>query len=81
MTGGDGGHDLSSHTLTREGVQLLGRLQGIREGKAVFAADLGTTLAWGDEQARMVLVSAAEPSLESSNEFFNRLAYSRNRFR
>jgi putative flavoprotein involved in K+ transport len=27
LTGGHGGHDLSAHTLARQGVQLLGRLQ------------------------------------------------------
>jgi putative flavoprotein involved in K+ transport len=52
LTGGDGGHDISGHTLAREGVKLLGRLQDIRDGKAVFATDLAANLAWGDEQAR-----------------------------
>jgi putative flavoprotein involved in K+ transport len=55
LTGGDGGHDISAHTLTREGVLLLGRLQGIRDGKAIFADDLAATIAWGDERARTVL--------------------------
>jgi putative flavoprotein involved in K+ transport len=52
LTGGDGGHDISDHTLAREGVRLLGRLQDVRDGRAVFAADLAANLAWGDEQAR-----------------------------
>jgi putative flavoprotein involved in K+ transport len=52
LTGGDGGHDISGHTLAREGVRLLGRLQGVRDGKVVFAADLAANLTWGDEQAR-----------------------------
>ena len=52
LTGGDGGHDISDHTLAREGVRLLGRLQDVRDGSAVFAADLAANLAWGDEQAR-----------------------------
>ena len=55
LTGGDGGHDISAHTLAREGVRLLGRLQGIRDGKAFFADDLAATVAWGDERARTVL--------------------------
>jgi putative flavoprotein involved in K+ transport len=55
LTGGDGGHDISAHTLTWEGVLLLGRLQGIRDGKAIFADDLAATIAWGDERARQVL--------------------------
>jgi putative flavoprotein involved in K+ transport len=52
LTGGDGGHDISGHTLAREGVKLLGRLQDVRDGKAVFAADLAANLSWGDQQAR-----------------------------
>jgi putative flavoprotein involved in K+ transport len=52
LTGGDGGHDLSAHTLAREGVQLLGRLQDVRAGTAVLSGDLAANLAWGDEQAR-----------------------------
>ena len=55
LTGGNGGHDINAHTLAREGVRLLGRLRGIREGKAIFASDLASTLAWGDEQARTFL--------------------------
>jgi putative flavoprotein involved in K+ transport len=52
LTGSDGGHDISGHTLARQGVTLLGRLQDIRDGRAFFAADLAANLAWGDEQAR-----------------------------
>ena len=55
LTGGNGGHDINAHTLAREGGRLLGRLQGIRDEKAIVAADLATTLAWGDEQARKFL--------------------------
>ena len=47
LTGGDGGHDINGHTLAREGVVLLGRLQGIRDGRAVFAPDLAENLAMG----------------------------------
>jgi putative flavoprotein involved in K+ transport len=55
LTGGDGGHDISAHTLNREGVRLFGRLRSIRDGKAFFADDLDATIAWGDERARTVL--------------------------
>ena len=55
LTGSDGGHDINGHTLAREGVMLLGRLQDIRDGKAFFAADLAANLAWGDQQARIWL--------------------------
>jgi putative flavoprotein involved in K+ transport len=52
LTGSDGGHDISGHTLVRQGVTLLGRLQDVCGGRAVFAADLAANLAWSDEQAR-----------------------------
>ena len=55
LTGAGGGHDLTLSTLAREGVVLLGRLQGIRDGKAIFAPDLAARLDWGDRQARWYL--------------------------
>lgn len=51
LTGVDGGHDLSPHSLARVGVALLGRLRGISDGKASFADDLAANVASGDEQA------------------------------
>jgi putative flavoprotein involved in K+ transport len=72
LTGGDGGHDISGHTLAREGVRLLGRLQEVRDGRAVFAADLAANLAWGDEQARSWLQAIddliAQQGLEAPHE-------------
>jgi putative flavoprotein involved in K+ transport len=72
LTGSDGGHDLSSHTLAREGVTLLGRLQTIRDGKAVFTPDLAANLAWGDQQTRTRLQAIddliTEQGLESPRE-------------
>jgi putative flavoprotein involved in K+ transport len=72
LTGGDGGHDISGHTLAREGVRLLGRLQDVRDGSAVFAADLAANLAWGDEQARSWLQAIddliAQQGLEAPHE-------------
>ena len=55
LTGSDGGRDINAHTLARQGVRLLGRLQGIRDGKALLASDLAENLAWSDEQARALL--------------------------
>jgi putative flavoprotein involved in K+ transport len=52
LTGANGGHDINGHSLAREGVTLLGRLEDIRDRRAVFAADLAVNLAWGDAQAR-----------------------------
>lgn len=55
LTGGDGGHDISSRTVAREGVTLLGRLEGVSDGFAYFADDLAENLAWADDQARRLL--------------------------
>ena len=72
MTGSNGRHDINAHTLDRQGVTLLGRLQDIRDGRAVFAADLGANLAWGDEQARTWLRAIddliAQQGLEAPGE-------------
>ena len=72
LTGGNGGHDINGHTLAREGVTLLGRLQDICDGRAVFAAGLAGNLAWGDEQARTCLRAIddliAQQGLEAPRE-------------
>jgi putative flavoprotein involved in K+ transport len=72
LTGGDGGHDINGHTLAREGVTLLGRLQDIRDGKAFFAADVAANLAWGDQQTRIWLQAIddliAQQGLEALEE-------------
>lgn len=52
-----GAHDLSGHTLAREGVTLLGRLQAIADGTLILGGDLASTLAWGDEQTRHCLTT------------------------
>ena len=57
LTGGEGGHDISPHSLARDGVTLLGRLRGISDGTAYFAGDLAANVAWGDEQAMELLRS------------------------
>ena len=57
LTGTAGGHDLTISTLAHEGVVLLGRLQDIRDGKAIFAPDLAASLAWGDAQTRRYLTT------------------------
>lgn len=55
FTGSGGGRNLNVHTLAAEGVMLLGRLRGIRDGTMVFAPDLAENLAWGDNQAMSLL--------------------------
>ena len=49
-SGRDGGHDLTLRTLQAMGVKLLGHLTGAEGRHAVFAPDLGESLAWGDER-------------------------------
>ena len=51
LTGADGGHDISAHTLSRDGVRLLGRLLDVQDGCANFADDLATNVRTGDQQA------------------------------
>jgi putative flavoprotein involved in K+ transport len=57
LTGSDGGHDLNHHSLARDGVRLVGRLEAVQDGRAIAAPDLAANLAWSDEQARTLLRS------------------------
>ena len=54
-SGRDGGHDLHYRTLQRMGVTLAGHFLGAEDGHAHFAADLGDSVAWGDERHAKVL--------------------------
>ena len=45
----NGGHDIDLRRYAREGVVLLGHLQGYEDGKLFLAADLEENLAKGDE--------------------------------
>lgn len=47
-SGHEGGHDLNYRTLQALGVQLLGRLTGVDDHTAHFAADLKESVAFGD---------------------------------
>lgn len=49
VTGKNGGHNLNLHQFARDGVRLLGRLQGVRDGKIVLAPDLHENLRAADE--------------------------------
>jgi putative flavoprotein involved in K+ transport len=66
-SGRDGGHDLHFRTLRRMGVTLLGHFLGADGHRARFAADLGASVAWGDERHRqfrdLVHKTAAERRL------------------
>ncbi|HEX6655458.1 MAG TPA: NAD(P)-binding domain-containing protein, partial [Candidatus Limnocylindria bacterium] len=72
LTGGNGGHDINAHTLAREGVVLLGRLQGVQEGRLILADDLAANVARGDAMARQFLQTIddhiREQGLEASAE-------------
>jgi putative flavoprotein involved in K+ transport len=54
-SGRHGGHDLHYRTLRRMGVTLLGRFLGAEGGAARFAADLGESVAWGDQRHAKVM--------------------------
>jgi putative flavoprotein involved in K+ transport len=54
-TGNDGGHDLHYRTLQQMGVTLLGHFIGADGGRARFAADLGESVAWGDQFNGMLM--------------------------
>ena len=51
LTGADGGHDISPHSLAAQGVRLLGRLRGIEDSVAHCGSDLRDNIAWADDQA------------------------------
>lgn len=51
VTGKDGGRTLNLHQFARDGVILLGRMTGVRGGKAILAPDLMENLAKADEFA------------------------------
>lgn len=48
VTGAGGGHDMDLRALARDGVVLLGKLQGVQDGTAYFAGELEQDLAAGD---------------------------------
>jgi putative flavoprotein involved in K+ transport len=49
LTGNDDGHDCNPLTLEREGAVLVGRLEQLDDGRALFGADLAENLAKGEE--------------------------------
>ena len=63
VTGHGGGHDLNYRVLRAMGVTLLGRFQGVSDGRVMFADDLARSVAFGDERyaafRKMVLDTCA----------------------
>jgi putative flavoprotein involved in K+ transport len=51
-SGRDGGHDLNTRVLRELGATLAGHFVGVDDGRAVFADDLGDSVAWGDARHR-----------------------------
>lgn len=49
ISGKNGGHTLNLHQFARDGVVLLGHLEGIQDGKAWLAPDLAANLARADQ--------------------------------
>jgi putative flavoprotein involved in K+ transport len=49
ISGKDGGHTLNLHQFARDGVTLLGRLQGVRDHNILLALDLKANLARADQ--------------------------------
>ena len=48
ITGAYGGHTIDLRAFADEGIELVGRLEGYRDGVAYFADDLARRLAYGD---------------------------------
>jgi putative flavoprotein involved in K+ transport len=57
LTGAAGGHDINAHSLSRDGVRLLGRLRGISDGTAFFSDDLAANVASADTEAQKLVES------------------------
>jgi len=49
ISGKDGGHTLNLHQFARDGVTLLGRIQGVRDHSTLLAQDLKANLARADQ--------------------------------
>lgn len=63
-TGHGGGHDLDLRVLRAKGVTLVGRFLGASGYEARFAADLGESVAWGDERYGQIMDSIRRTSAE-----------------
>jgi putative flavoprotein involved in K+ transport len=62
VSGHDGGYDLDLRILAAQGVTLVGRFLGYRDGKAQFADDLGQSVAWGDARFGQFVESVLRPT-------------------
>ena len=55
VSGKDGGHSLSLHQFARDGVKLLGHVEGVEDGKVKFKSDLKETLARMDKSEKDII--------------------------
>jgi len=78
VSGRDGGHDLNLRAFARDGVVLLGRLEGAADGRIFLAADLRENLANADQSAAKLKKSIDEfirkmaidaPEDDAANDF------------
>jgi putative flavoprotein involved in K+ transport len=60
ISGNDGGHDCHPRWLAARGAVVVGRLEGVRDGAAHFAAGIEETLAAGDQFAYSVIARIDE---------------------
>ncbi len=72
LSGTRGGHSLNLHQFARDGVHLLGHLQGVKDGKALLSPDLMENLARADrfeaEQVKMIDALIARMGLDAPQE-------------
>lgn len=77
ISGSNGGHTLSLHQFARDGVTLLGRIQGVKDGKVTLAQDLRDNLAradkFEDDFAMRIDEFIAKSGLEAPAEVLPRL--------
>jgi putative flavoprotein involved in K+ transport len=60
ISGTNGGHTLNLHQFARDGVTLLGRIEGVKDGRAILAKDLKENLARADKFERDFVKSVDE---------------------
>lgn len=77
VTGKDGGHNLNLHQFCRDGVSLVGRLQGVQQDRVYFAPGLKENIAAADkfEEDLLKKIDAyiAAEGLEAPPETIERL--------
>jgi putative flavoprotein involved in K+ transport len=77
LSGRNGGHSINLHRFAREGIVLLGHLQGVQDGKLHLAPDLRESLAkadrWEAEITQRIDRYIAQRGLQAPEEELPRL--------